>query len=260
MKTKKIFTGRILALLFLISFFAAHQTHAQEMTKDAWKQAMQEATTKRDQLRRDVENLNKEIERLKAREAQLAEDIQKEETELNTLLAEAKQFEGELDTIESSLAVLEKLNRKQLAKKKKDLDNVQTSITNARTHKLAPLPAYSGRLDGLQQRLDQLRSPGAKQQAATGAGEVIVGTWANDKACLWNIAGKQSVYSNSTLWVKLWLGNKDKISNPDIIHPGQRLRVPAKGPLTAEEIAALREYHTERGTYNEHDFAKIEQK
>jgi len=248
MKTLKILISGLLALFLLFSFLPAQETAKQEMTKDAWKQAMQDASTKRDQLRQDVENLDKEIARLRERDSLLATDIQKEETELNALLAEAKQFEGRLDTIENSLAQLEKLTKKQLAKKKKDADDVQSSITDARSNKLAQFPAYSSRLDGLQQRLDQLRSPAATQrQAATAkAGEVVVGTWEKDRACLWNIAKDGSVYGNPYLWVKLWQGNKNKISNPDLIYPGQRLQVPAAGPLNDEEISSRNQYYGTR--------------
>jgi nucleoid-associated protein YgaU len=35
-------------------------------------------------------------------------------------------------------------------------------------------------------------------------------------------------YGNANAWNTIFQANKDKISNPDVIHPGQLLRIPAK--------------------------------
>lgn len=35
-------------------------------------------------------------------------------------------------------------------------------------------------------------------------------------------------YGNANAWNTIFQANKDKISNPDMIHPGQLLRIPAK--------------------------------
>jgi len=35
-------------------------------------------------------------------------------------------------------------------------------------------------------------------------------------------------YGNANAWNTIFQANKDKISNPDMIHPGQVLRIPAK--------------------------------
>lgn len=49
-------------------------------------------------------------------------------------------------------------------------------------------------------------------------------------------------YQSTRHWVRLWLANKNEISNPDHIEVGQQLVVPPGGPLTAEELQALRMY------------------
>ncbi len=40
------------------------------------------------------------------------------------------------------------------------------------------------------------------------------------------IAAKSSVYGNASLWKKLFNANRDKIKNPNVIHPGLLLKVP----------------------------------
>ena len=61
--------------------------------------------------------------------------------------------------------------------------------------------------------------------------------------CLWKISGMESIYGNPRLWPVLWDANKDgvvsapasvptAIRNPNLIYPGQVLRVP---PLSDDE-------------------------
>ncbi|MBI2427356.1 MAG: LysM peptidoglycan-binding domain-containing protein [Ignavibacteriales bacterium] len=241
--------GMMLGLIcsLLVSTLAiAQEEEKQEMTKDAWEKAMQEAKATRDQLKTEIDSLDKEIAQLKTRDAQLADDIRKGNEELATLLGESqkKDFEQRLDRIEAMLDDLAKLTGQDLSDREGDLNDVGTSIGDARAQRLAQLQEYRERLEKQQQRLDDMRGLIAELKAEKE--EVVVGTWAEDRACLWNIAKKAAVYGDATLWAKLWQANTNTISNPDILKPGQRLKVPKKAPLTSQEIAALREYHNER--------------
>ena len=257
MRIKGIMLNTAIALFLFSAITTAQEEQKQEMTKDAWKQAMDEARAKRDQLKMEVDDLDKAIAQLKMRDAQLAEEIRKGNEELTALIGESqrKEFELRLARIEAKLNSLEQLSEQMLPEHESEVGEVQSSIDEARADKLAQLQEYKDRIDAQQKRLEQMQSLIA--QLKTGSKDVVVvGTWAKDRACLWNIAKKQAVYGNPALWVKLWQGNKSKISNPDVIHPGQKLQVPAKAPLTASELAALREYHNERGTTDERAFAQ----
>jgi nucleoid-associated protein YgaU len=53
-------------------------------------------------------------------------------------------------------------------------------------------------------------------------------------------------YRDGALWPRLWLANRHILGTPARIAPGQVLVVPAPGPLTAAERAALREYPSRR--------------
>jgi nucleoid-associated protein YgaU len=59
---------------------------------------------------------------------------------------------------------------------------------------------------------------------------------------LWNISGKAEIYGDPFQWPKIWQANTDIIRNPDIIHPGQVLKIPPPGPKTDEETKAERRY------------------
>jgi nucleoid-associated protein YgaU len=58
----------------------------------------------------------------------------------------------------------------------------------------------------------------------------VVGTWEKNRDCFWNIAKNPAIYGNPHLWQKLYEANKSKLRNPDnpnLIHPGIKLEVPA---------------------------------
>jgi nucleoid-associated protein YgaU len=44
--------------------------------------------------------------------------------------------------------------------------------------------------------------------------------------CLWRIAGKKEIYNNPREWRKIYEANKDQIKNPNLIYPGQNLKIP----------------------------------
>jgi len=43
---------------------------------------------------------------------------------------------------------------------------------------------------------------------------------------LWRIAGKKEIYNNPKVWRKIYEANKDQIKNPNLIYPGQNLKIP----------------------------------
>ncbi|MDR3237469.1 MAG: LysM peptidoglycan-binding domain-containing protein [Spirochaetia bacterium] len=55
-------------------------------------------------------------------------------------------------------------------------------------------------------------------------GIYVVKYFETDKDCLWKIA--QKVYRNAALWPRIYIANRDKIKDPDLIFPGQRLIIP----------------------------------
>lgn len=57
-------------------------------------------------------------------------------------------------------------------------------------------------------------------------GVYVVGTWERDRDCLWNIAKKKRFYGDPWKWKRIYRANQDKIKDPDLIYPGQRLSIP----------------------------------
>lgn len=55
------------------------------------------------------------------------------------------------------------------------------------------------------------------------------------------------VYDDGSLWPRIWTANRERLPDPDVIEPGQRLRIPEKAPLTAEEKRMRARYFEEEG-------------
>ena len=73
-----------------------------------------------------------------------------------------------------------------------------------------------------------------------------VGTWSQDRDCLWNISKKADIYGNAWMWPRIWQGNRDQIKDPDVIQPGQKLTIPKGTEMSTEEKAAARKYYSRK--------------
>ncbi len=62
--------------------------------------------------------------------------------------------------------------------------------------------------------------------ASLRAERYTVGTWEADRDCLWNIAGRRRIYNDPWKWKRIYQANRDKITDPDLIFPGQELVIP----------------------------------
>jgi nucleoid-associated protein YgaU len=255
MKTKNIIPPMAL-LLFMLSYTlysqeqttAADQPKQQEMTKEQWKQAMGDATTKRDVLKKEVDSLDQEIAKLRTQDSDLAEKLKQNQTaiaaKLDGMKTERDELERQLNDIDSKLEALARLEKQMLLDHEGELEGIASSINEAKSQRLAQLQEYQERIQKEEQQLNELRGMVAKIK--TEGRDYVVGSWSKERECLWNIAGKSSVYGDSFLWVKIWQANTKEISNPDIIQPGQHLRIPSKSALTRDEQSALREYESVR--------------
>lgn len=68
--------------------------------------------------------------------------------------------------------------------------------------------------------------------------------------CLWNIAGKSDIYSDSFAWPLLLKANRDEIQDPDLIYPNQVLKV--EKDISASEMSEARELSDKTPKYKPH--------
>ena len=149
--------------------------------------------------------------------------------------ADLAAFRQRLGQIENKVRELQRLSEAQLLDRQADVKKLEDELNELRGNKLSILPEFYPKIIQLAK---DIRALYREKKITT----YTVGTWAENRDCLWNIAGKIEIYADPFMWPKIWQGNTDQIRNPDIIYPGQVLQIPEKGPKTGDEIKAERKY------------------
>jgi nucleoid-associated protein YgaU len=221
----------------------------EEMTKDEWEKQIKEYTATRDSLKSQVNKLEADIKALTARSAEKDAAIAKCEDELYALVgatrAQVEEYRGKVSALESKVDELTRLSNQNLWDRKGEVDAAQNDLNELRKSKISLLTEFWDKLTAIQRKIDGLKSTLASI-LATMEKWYTVGTWSKDRDCLWNIAKKKDIYDNAFMWPKIWQGNRDKIRDPDIIHPGQKLKIPQVAPLSKEEKSAANRYYKKK--------------
>jgi nucleoid-associated protein YgaU len=239
---------RLSLIAILVGAFTCISFTQDQMAKEEWQKQITELTAKSTELKGKLDGLQKEVEELQKQEAAKTQALKQCSDELSAIIGQLEPpFLAKLDAIDARLNELSRLSNQDLWARRAELDSVQKWINVAGKDPLSVIQKYQDRLKDQQSRLDGLKKT---LEQIIASGEIMptytVGTWARNRDCLWNIAKKPKIYDNPFLWPKIWQGNRDQIKNPDVIHPGQKLKIPPKAGLTKEENRALRSYWSKR--------------
>lgn len=149
--------------------------------------------------------------------------------------SEIEAFKQKLGILEGKVRDMKRLNDDQLADKTDEIKGLENELNELRKSKISILPDIYPRIITLSKDIKGLY----REKVIKG---YTVGTWAENRDCLWNIAGKIEIYGDPMLWPKIWQANKEIIRNPDIIYPGQVLTLPPNAPKNDDEMKAERKY------------------
>ncbi|MCS6808531.1 MAG: hypothetical protein NZ661_06955, partial [Candidatus Kapabacteria bacterium] len=146
-------------------------------------------------------------------------------------------FRQRLGVLEGKVRELKALPDDILAEKEKQdqVRALENELNAMRKEKIALLPEFYNKIIFLAQEIKSLYRT-KKSNTYT------VGTWAENRECLWNISARSEIYDDAFLWPKIWVANRSIIRNPDIIYPGQEFVIPPKADKTPEELKAERAY------------------
>ncbi len=199
-----------------------------------WQGKVRDLTEKYNKISGDVSALEKavadEIAALKKCRDDIYSLIGASEQDVNAFRERLGRLEGKVREMEGK-GVEEKVARRS------EILGYQDELNKMRGEKIALLPEFFPKVVDLGDRITRLLSVELPRPKG-----YTVGTWAQNRDCLWNISAKSDIYGDPFQWPKLWQGNTDQIRNPDVIHPGQLLKIPPAGPKTSEEMKAERSY------------------
>jgi nucleoid-associated protein YgaU len=246
MKYSSLFYLLVAALL--VTGIAVTNADAQDrMSRDEWQQQMAQFTQQRDQLRQQLNGLEAEVtalnEQISAKQAEYRACREEILAMVGATEAQIRSMVERIAQLENQVGGLERLSDQDLLARRGDVDQVKAALDEIKANRHSAHPDVYDRLMALDQRVKNLLDRLEKMVKV-----YTVGTWSRDRDCLWNIAKKGDIYDNAWLWPKIWQANRDKIRDPDIIHPGQRLQVPPKGAgeMTSDEQQAANRYYREK--------------
>jgi len=215
----------------------------EDLTKTEAEARITEFTNRVNALQSELDGLNTETSSLNAQMTQLMNDARQCQEDLYALLgateADVRNFRERLGRIESRVREIGRMSDEQIGGMLGELDQLESQLNGMRREKLALLPEFYNKIIEIAREINSIRG-----RARTNT--YTVGTWARDRDCLWNIAGKEQIYNDPFMWSKIYVANMDQIRNPDIIYPGQVLTIPPAGPKSDEELRAERLYYRKK--------------
>jgi len=243
MKLKSVLYA-VLALVFVVG-----SVSAQEMTAEEWQAEMNRYTQLRDEMSATVNSTKEQIASMKSQSTVLDDNIKKCMDEMYALVgsnsAEAAAYRAEIAAAEARANSLMRLSDADLMARSSEVDALEADVKTLWGNRLNVIPEFYDRLTALNEKIASMRN------TLSGTAKVYtVGTWSRDRDCLWNISKKKDIYDNAWMWPKIWQGNRDQIKDPDVIHPGQKLKIPAAGPMTSEEKSAANSYYSRKAGGN----------
>lgn len=217
----------------------------EEMTKDQWQQEVTKYTQMRDDLQGKLKTLQGAVSDANTMSTKLDTDCEKCLDELYALVGsdreKAAAFNDELEAAEAKAGELMRLSDADLMARSGEIAELEAKSKELWGNKLSLIPDFWDRLTELDNKVKSLKDTLAKQVKV-----YTVGTWSQDRDCLWNISKKPDIYDNAWLWPRIWQGNRDQIKDPDVIHPGQKLTIPQGKEMTSEEKTAAKRYYSRK--------------
>jgi len=242
---------KIISLIAILTIFVRFDLLSQKPDEELTKE---EAIQRIAEFQNIVNDLQSKLNALDADIQKLQDDLNQTNKRLNDCLdnylgllginpetnkpftkEDMEKFKQKLGQIEGKIREMQRLSNDELADRRKEVEELENSLNQLRMIKLAILPEFYNKVISLASEIKGLYR---EKKIKT----YTVGTWAENRDCLWNIAAKTEFFGDPFMWPKIWQANTNLIKNPDIIHPGQQLTIPPPGPKTPDEIKAERKY------------------
>ncbi len=248
----------LLLLIFVVTAFAQERVR---MKYEDWQKEMASWTAKRDELRAKLDALNNDISTLKAQSAEKDAQIKKTQDEIYALVGTTPEgvdeYRLKVADFERKLNELSRLSNEELYERRAEVETLYNDYQTLKSDKRVAPSEFYDKVVGFESQVNNLNNT-VKALVKTKEGQVLVaeaiikeitytvGTWKKDRDCLWNIAKKSTIYDNPFLWPKIYMANRDKIKDPDLIYPGWVLKIPPKAELTKEEKRAANAYYRKK--------------
>ncbi len=198
------------------------EVEMEEMDEEEWQRQMDEYNAQKTQLTARLADLQKEIDAMKSKSAQLDKDWEKCEADMYAMVGTTKS--GVADFRKKFEETEKKINSKTGT----PADARKMYFDEITNDKARCLPEFADRYESMKKKLadwEGMKSP-------EGTYTVVKGD------CLWKISKMK--YNSPYFWPAIWDANKNgvvneaalkhrshkKVTNPNLIYPGQVLKIP----------------------------------
>jgi len=138
------------------------------MTKEEWQKEITDYTAQRDNLKKTLAQLNKDVDSLKALLASMNQKLVSVLNDTKTMTGASdemrKAYDAQLTALENWVNELTRLSNQDLFARKAEIDSVQAKLDELKKAKLAAEQEYHDRLQALQQKINGLRESLAKPE------------------------------------------------------------------------------------------------
>ena len=190
----------------------------EEMDEEEWQRQMDELTTRKNDLMSQLNSMNADVDALKKMNKDKDAELEKAENDLYGSVGATKSQVA--DYRRKFEALEKKINSKSGSK-----EDAEKEFAEIEASKIRCLPEFWDRYQAMKKKLADWNP--------TPSGYTVV-----KGDCLWKIARMSSHYGNPRLWPAIWEANRDgvvsapartpkTIPNPNLIYPGQVLKIPA---------------------------------
>lgn len=190
-------------------------------------------------LQDKLDGLNGDIKKSEEDLATAVQNLKKCNDDIYSMLgateADVNSFRERLGRLEGRVREMQRMNDDQLADRQDEVMGLEQQLNELRRERVAAMPEFYDRIIALARDIKGLY----REKKIKG---YTVGTWSENRDCLWNISGRAEIYGDPFQWPKIWQANTDLIKNPDVIQPGWVLTIPPAGPKTSDELKAERKY------------------
>ena len=228
---KTIFYLFALAALCLAT--NAFAQYPENFTKDQADSTIKYRRAEVDKLKADLQSTNDAIAKANSDLQQRMADNDACRNNLYALCGSDRNgynaYRERLARAEQELNALRSMTPEQQSNNKSRVDALETEIRGLRGDKLVLIPDHKTRVLALSNGFMQMKRGMIPPEKT-----YTVGTWQKDRDCLWNIAKKPEIYNDPFAWPKIWHKNEDQIKNPDLIYPGQVLKISGT-PVTEQD-------------------------
>ena len=211
-----------LSLVFANVVLAQYSYNYEEMTQEQYNALLAEWQQRLDAAKKGIAEEEAKIEQLKKEYDALQAEIDQTWQEIFQIAesnnAAYNAYKGNLEQLRDEVRAFLNLSPEEIYSKSNELNELEARLEELKKDPFSSMAEQQKLIAEIESLIEQ-----AKEKAKT----AVPPTYTVMKGdYLWKIAGKEDIYGNPMAWWRIYTSNLDQIKNPDLIYPNQVLAIP----------------------------------